>query len=289
MEYPKFNLRAIASRRDAIKNTILRRGPVTVRGGEVERLIADIRGCLPRSVRYDVVFESIRNLVGVQLDYGHAAQTAWRLAGNVHRLVQGRPAPLWAAQQEPEWVPLHAISGVLGRNARGRLGYTYRLKILAGTPCPMVVTVFWSRQFLSFLARQVGFSAPWQKYPYVHGTELVHLYFMGHIDPLRSRFEPGFSEYGAPQSMIKRNRERVLRLRKRFNEQCPYGWTHECHRCYKGYELRDNYDGCPAGTHRLNYVRKLCLGCERDSYFDYDQSREKCITCLRKERLKYEH
>jgi len=271
------------NRRDALYHRVLIPfGRITIQGHFVDELIGQIRRRLPATVRYDTVFESVRNLVGVVLTEELAWQTAWRLAGNAHRMAKGQPAPLWAAQQEPEWVPLHAASALLSRNARGRLGYNYKLKILAGSPCPLTTTAFWSREFLSFLAQQVGFSAPWNDYPYSHGTELVHLYFMGRVDPIRSRFEPTFSEFGATPSMIKRNRERVLRVRKRFRAACPYGWGHECYRCVKG------YDECPGGTHRLNYVRKLCVTCGNDSHFDYEVNRDKCVMCTKKERLQYE-
>jgi hypothetical protein len=279
MAYPVFDIYRIQRRRDKLLRKVFEpRGETIVPGHHIDLLAEDLRRHLSPAIPPATMLESVRHLAGQRLTRAVAISTAWRLAGNLPVLRRGQAVPPWAVQTEEEWVPVVAIAALLVKDPRNRLTYRYTLRVLAGTPCPMKVMMFWSRELIGYLSRHFGFSAPWGRYPYQHPTELVGLRLMAKVDPERSRGQPFFSEYGATDSMVQWNRKEILRFRKRV-EDCPNGWNHSCHRCVVGYL------DCPGGTHRTTFVRQFCITCGEEELFDPDVSPVKCIKCARKERL----
>lgn len=249
-------------------------------GQELHALAAAVRGNLPSGISRDTIFESVRYLAGKTLTRKEGLELCWRLAGNIGLLREGVPVGPWTAQTRKEWVPLQILRCVPLRNQRGRVGYNYDFRVLAGTPCPMKIQAFWSRDLMRMVAFRIGFSNRRSgQYQFHHGTELVGLRLLGELDPTRSQYSPTFYEVAVPSSFTKWNRDNVLRVRCRV-EPCPRGFTHACRQCAVGYAE------CPAGTHRQNYVQRFCTTCGENKWFDLDLTNERCMDCQHKDLLR---
>ena len=244
-----------------------------LQGDVLDQVVTQLRRELPNGISRDVLFESVRGLAGVTLTELEATRLAWRLAGNIPRLRTGEAATPWATQREDEWVPLQITQALEGRDRRDKRGYHFTFRVLAGSSCPDTLNAFWSRAFIRMVARRIGFGAPWGRYPFHRGPELVGLRLLGEVSASRSVYRPTFHEVAAPSGLIKWNRERVLRQRLRIIP-CPLGFQHACHRCAVG------YDQCVAGTHRSAYVQRTCDLCGTEAaYFDPDRQTPHCISC----------
>lgn len=269
-----FPIGAILAHRDRLVRRAFRpMGPIMLRGQFLDELVGRVMGLLPDDIRHDPVFESLRYLSGKKLTDTESLAAAWRIAGNVPRLRRGLPAPPWAVQTEKEWVPLEVISGKPFRNQWNRIGSFFEFRVLAGTPCPMKISAFWSAELCRMVSRRLGFSSPWHHYPFKSPMEFVRLRCVVLIDPGLSRLKPAFKDFHEepPASIIIWNRK-VLKIRKRIRP-CPRQWTHPCHKCAIGYE------NCIGGVHRLNYKRRTCLSCGKEAYFDDDLSTDRCLSC----------
>lgn len=280
-DLPVFNLGNVERLRDRLVTSVFAdwygRTPV---GGDLPELVRAVRAALPNGIAYDAVFESMRYVAGQQLTPLACLELAWRLAGNIPRLREGRPAPPWASQPEDEWVPVSVCRCLPRRNHRHKLGYHYTFRVLAGTPCPMVIYNFWAETAVRVVSRAIGFTPPWGKYPLQRGPQFVGLRMLVKIEAQRSMHTPTFFEVRCPQSLFRWNRQNVLKLRFRDGMTCPRGWTHACHQCVIGYRE------CPAGTHRENYTRGFCDKCGQHGFFDPDRRTDHCIQCDDKERRK---
>lgn len=275
---PSFNITAITELRNRlIERVFIERYNETVEGVQLDFLVNHLSQVLPGSLRRDAIFETARQLLGIELTPEVCHKFCWMLAGNMPVLKSGRAVVAWHGQVSDEWVPLQATRCEFGRHPKhNALGDMLTLRILAGSPTGMTTTRFLSRRFAVALARRLGFSAHYEKYPFSEAKQLVGLRFLGEITPLKSTTEPRFDRIECPQSLVDYNRE-LLKLRL-HHIPCPRNYLHPCHRCVVGY--RD----CPAGTHRLTYVKQICPKCGEETYFDPD-SRPKteapwhCIKC----------
>jgi hypothetical protein len=248
-------------------------GPIMLRGQFLDELVGRVVQLLPDDVSHDTVFESLRYLSGQQLTDNTSLVAAWRIAGNVQRLRSDVPAPPWATQAEREWTPVEFIAGKPYRNQYNKLGTLFSFRVMAGSPCPMKIQAFWSDALCRAMARRIGFSAPWYSYPYRHPMEFVRLRCVVLIEPRLSRVEPQFRDLleTQPSSIVTHNRK-ILKVRKHI-QRCPHGWTHSCHKCVVGYQQ------CVGGVHRLDYVKRACLVCGQEDYFDDDLATDRCINC----------
>ncbi len=280
---PSFNLAEIFRRRERLRTRVLDQYVgTTVDGDALDRLTAALRTALPSGATGDAVFESVRYLAGKELTANEALRLAWRLAGNMPRLREGQAVGPWSAQPVNEWVPLQVLRAVPGRNSRDHRGTELSLRVLAGSPCPMRINAFWKRKAIRFVAYRVGFSR-WRDgtYPFQKAQQLVGLRFMGLIEAERSRTRPEFHELECPQSYVNWNRNEVLRLRLRVDQNCPNGWVHACHNCVVG------YDECVAGTHKENYEVGTCNQCGHVGvFFDPEDHSLHCINCTTRIRLR---
>lgn len=269
-----FPIAAILAHRDRlVKRAFRPMGPIMLRGRFLDELVGRVMGLLPNDVLRDPVFESLRYLSGKKLTDTESLAAAWRIAGNVPRLREGLPALPWTVQTEKEWVPLEVISSKPFRDQWNRIGNFFEFRVLAGTPCPMKIQAFWSDALGRAVSRRLGFSAPWDHYPFKSPMEFVRLRCIVSIDPALSQRRPVFRDFHEelPASIIIWNRK-VLKIRKRIRP-CPHRWTHPCHKCAVGYE------NCVGGVHRLNYEKRACLNCGKVAYFDDDLSTDRCLNC----------
>lgn len=247
------------------------------------QLASGIAAELPAYVPRDVVVESVRYLAGTVLTEVEAIRLAWRLSGNLPRLRQGLPVHAWTVQQQDEWVPLQINRCVRTRNPRGRVGYDFTFRILAGTPAPLQITQFWSSRVVKYVSRQIGFSAPWGTYPYRSARDMVGLRLLGRVEVALSRAVPVFREVAGSNSLIQWNRRHVLKLRLRVGQVCPERYTHACFRCPIGYEQ------CPAGTHAKTYEIGRCPVCQTENaLFDPEDRTLACYVCNNRQRMRKE-
>lgn len=279
---PRFDMKGIYRRRDRLMSRCVRpREGVRVQGDELRALADSLRENLPQGISRDTVFESVRYLAGSVLTAQVGMELCWRLAGNLRRLKAGTLAAPWTSQNINEWVPLQILRASPGRNQRGKIGYNYDFRVLAGSPCPMKIRAFWTRELIRLMTTRVGFSR-WHSgpYPFHHGEEMVGLRLLGELDTLRSQYSPTFYEVAVTGSFQKWNRDNVLKVRCRV-DPCPREFIHACRQCAVGYAE------CPASTHRRDYVQQFCHKCgQEDVWYDLDLSTERCMNCQTKELLR---
>ena len=248
---------------------------------DIERLVNSVLSVLPAGVAYDTVFESVRNMAGNPLGRLDAIRLAWRLAGNVKALKEGRPVPPWTAQREDEWVPLQIMRVHKTRNAKDVIGYEVTTRVMAGSPCPLKLSSFWSIRVAKYVSSQIGFSKPWHKYPYSEPVDMVGLRMYGLIEAARSRGKPEFHEIQCSDSLKQWNRDNVLKGRLRVGIKCPNEYQHACRVCAIG------YDRCQYATHPKTFTVGFCNGCgTENATFDPDDPSPHCADCAVKARLK---
>lgn len=237
---------------------------------------------LPSKCYAPAVEDSIRYLAGEFLTKAKLQTVCHRLAGNIERLACRRAVPPWSVQRFQEWVPLQIVGYRPARGKRDRLGALLSLKIMAGTPCPIVIQDWWSPDMCRFMAyRNFGFSRPRGdrdlKYPYTNPLQFTSLRFLGLVQPDKSTKEPSYTNPTFPNHLVEWNKE-TLRRRFRVDPgyKCPKGHPQHfpCHTCPIGY-LK-----CPAGTHRRNWQKGTCTVCEKaDVWIDVDLAKTMCVNC----------
>ncbi len=199
----------------------------TPQGDDLVALTADLAAALPQVPR-DPLFETVRQLAGVELTPQLCLRFAWRVVGNIERLQAGQSIREWQVQFGDEWVPLQILTASPTRNQREELGFVFTFRVLAGWPCALIVDRFWSRRFCYVLSRQLGFTRRTGKLPYTDGRQLVNLRLLGKIEAAKSLQRPFFQELHCPPNCREHN-QRLLAKRLRL-EPCPQNFTHACHR-----------------------------------------------------------
>lgn len=278
-DFKSVNIHDVEKRRDAIVERVLR--PQFGQAVNPELLAQSIRSILPAGITHDAVFESVRYLAGRTLNDLDSVRLAWRLAGNIPTLRAGIAVVPWAMQRADEWVPLQIIKIHKTRNSKDKLGYDVTSRALAGSPCPLKISSFWSVRVIRLVSIKVGFSRYGGKYPFGVASDLVGLRFYGLIEAARSRGRPEFHEIECSDSMIQWNRDYVLKLRMRVGQKCPAGFHHKCYLCAYG------YDRCSAATHPVTFTLGFCAGCNQsDVPFDPEDQSPHCVNCAAIARLR---
>jgi len=276
---PGYPLPRILKLRDKIYDRLLPRyAHLSLAGGDVMLLAEELTAQLPPSVPLPVLLDTARQLLDIPLTPEFLREFSWRVAGNLLRLKQGIPAIPWRAPGVEEWVPVQVLRVDPAPDKAGKGGrYTLQLRVLAGSACPRILFKTFGKESLQVASRHFGFSRRRGKYPYQSPYLLVNLRFYIWLEPKLSRGdEPGFFEIRCPASCLEFNAE-LLRLRFRADGRvCPENFSHDCHRCVVGY-LR-----CPAATHRMDLVERMCTACGKLGWFDPEASLEKCIVCHRR-------
>jgi hypothetical protein len=280
IQLPRLNVAGILSLRDKLMERVFYgRYNTTPRNVDLDALVKALQKQLPRGVQYDTLFETARQLLGVELTPEICLEFSWLLAGNLPRLRRGDVITPWTHQPEDEWVPLHVTAARPHRNRYGQVGWLYEFLVLGGRPSSCRIVRFWSRTAGQVIGRRLGFTPVWGQYAMTEGEQLVGLRLWGLIAAARSPQEPKFGEIACPAATLQYNRK-LLKLRFHYTP-CPEGWTHPCHRCVIGYAE------CAAGTHRKTYTQGFCEGCgQDDAYFDPDRDSRHCVQCLTREALR---
>lgn len=271
MRLKSFSYTRVVKLRDKLYNSAFRfYVDTTITKNSIYDLHAALLTQLPDTVSSGAVFESVRILAGKKLTQKLAATTAWRLAGNVDKLVAGEPVLPWTRQFADERVPVR-VEHVFETKYRHAPGVIFRCRALAGSPCAMLFSQFVSDRSCFAISKSLGFSAPWGPYPYTTAAHFVNLFFFAHIDAERSHSRPVFMRVTATASMVAANRK-LIAVRSRV-QPCPFGFEHACEHCYFG------YDQCDFSTHAQTYVTRHCEQCNGAGFFDPGSASAVCIRC----------
>lgn len=253
-------------------------------GSGFDALVRDAVVPLPPGLDPAVIARSIPELAGVRLTGVALRRAAYRLAGNVPRLREGRPVPPWTRQAFVEPVPAQVVAARPERSRRGRDGWRFSWTIFAGTPCPRTVHKWWTVRTVHYLSSSFGFSrfrgatSNVCPHPFRDPTELVTLRALLVLDPEYSdETGPGFRDVAFPSAIQRWNREQQRRrARVGPDYACPYDQPRRlpCYRCPVGY--RD----CRAATHEHTYESRACAACKDDAA-PFDPGAELCVNCVR--------
>ena len=246
MRLPAYNLTYIEATRQRLADEVL---PdfygCDCSGTTFNELVRVLRKDL--HCKRNVMEDTVRYLAGQRLTETQIRTLCWRLAGNVSRLQHGQAVPPWSSQLESEWIPVHVHSYEQEINQYNNMGGRFTFQALAGTPCPLQFTAFWSTGLCSLIAQQAGYTNRRGKRPYSHLTELVNLYLYVHVDPqycIQGRV--GFRQVACSGMLRTRNRviiDKRRRLQGHLPWPCPNGYDSPCYKCFVGYR------NCPAATH----------------------------------------
>ena len=242
---------------------------------------------LPKRINKGHITESLWHLAGNPITALELTTTCWRIAGNLNSLAAGPVTP-WAKQSRLEWVPVQ-INAVKAKRTQYNVGYELRFRVLAGSPCPVIITKFWSSRFCAYIAKNIGFSRrpppdradSVARAQYVDARELVTMRLEVLVDPkLCTGRVPGFEKLRCVKGLLNYNR-RQIKFRDRLAEgfECRFGFpdTLPCRQCVKGFE------SCPAGCHRKDYVQRPCPICNvDDAWFDPESASRCCVGCTYK-------
>jgi hypothetical protein len=279
MSAPIFNYSAIKKRRNNIAAFLtLNYLNVPISGDALHALAAEIMQFFPSTVCVSAVFESIRLLAGTKFDRKRAQEFAWLLAGNVPRLIAGEPVHFWSGQLIDETVPVR-IELVTPTRRKKDFGFIFRCRALAGTPCPMQFSQFFSSRSCYIFSRVIGFSPmSWGPYQYAGiAQHFTNLLMFAHIDAALSHGKPVFRNISVSSSMLKANKALLdVRCQQR---PCPRGYTHTCAVCPIG------YNECSYGVHPKTFVEQSCRVCHAVEFFDPDAAGLMCVKCQSKNRL----
>lgn len=252
-------------------------------GSVFRNFVKEFNRLLPGKTREQVVRESLLHLAGVVLTEDLLEDDAWRMAGNLGRLLAWRPVVPWSRQSVAEYVPVQIIAGRRAVLA-GKQAVEFDFQVLAGTPTGMTITKIWTNRLCAALSRPLGFSNARGGFPFDDAMQLVDLRMYVMIDPAKSARGPDFEEVWMesngktirPVGLYNYNRK-WLRMRAGRGWVCPKNYDreqHPCHLCHIGREE------CLVAVHDLTYVSKFCAGCEKNSWFDpLVPSRQVCVNC----------
>lgn len=279
MNIPSFSITRILELRDRLTTRVFYpRFGQTVEGPVIDELVNALLAELPDGIKVDPLYETVRQLVPLQLTDKSTQPWAWRIAANVPQLKAGHPVRVWTRQSVDEWVPIQVIHMAPTRTRHGKFGYNVDFRILAGTPAPMSIQKFWSTRSLHALSRRVGFTWSDGPRPYRHPTEFTQLRMVVLLEAARSQERPFFHKVDCSGNMLDYNKD-IQDRRHKVKYPCPWNWRHPCHLCAVG------YDQCAAGTHFHTYEMRECTQCGTTAPFE--PNHEHCVNCTRKEALRH--
>ncbi len=188
------------------------------------------------------IFDSMSFLVGRPITRDDAFRVAWRLAGGLDLLKQGRSLPPWSRQTGREEVLVYLHSFEAGTDNHHRSLAKYTGTIYTGTPAGLEGLCAWPRSLLAAIARRVGFTNVHGSYPMRHPAEMVGLRVCVVVEPHGGESRPYFSQIVEKPALVTWNRKNVLAYRTR-KTPCPQQRLNPCHECPVG--LAE----CQAATH----------------------------------------
>jgi len=275
---PKYSIARIIQLRNKLLEPVVRKyGDITLDNEDILLLNSDLHELLPAGIDMQPIYQSTAYLANRNLDEHDWQIFCWRLAANVTALSKGCPVLPWKAPGSLEWAPLQVVRVDPAATRKGEHRWALKLRVLAGTACPLTfvktVTLGWA----AYLSRMAGFTTMHGTRPYTHIMQLVGLRFFGLLDPALSRNNlPMMNVTKLTQGFITYN-TKMINMRYRHGFKCPKDFTHDCHICAVG--MRE----CPAATHLMTYVKKYCSVCDRTTWFDPELQTNMCLMCYRRQ------
>jgi len=271
--YPHFDIEKVETLRDALYERIRGRAGHSL---AVEGFVQSILELLPGGATYGTVFESISYLIIRPPTDRELWELSWRLAGNLPALRKGIPVRPWCNRESNGWMPLQIVRAVRTvcpyPPGTGKIrwdGYRYWFRVLAGPACPELLSWVWPHHVTRAVARKLGYTAPFRKYPFTSGAQLVLLRFLGEVGGAEDA--RNLYPVVCPPAMLKWNRDNVIRRRLHI-DPCPNGWTHPCQKCAVGYLE------CPGAVHRHTYEYRRCPVCGNERAV-FDPERPDKLDC----------
>lgn len=202
----------------------------------------------------------------------------WRIAANIDYMVAGLPVPTLEIPRNPAEAPLQIIKVSPGwsKTKVPILGTSFKLKVIAGTYCPVNFYRWFPTNYLYKFARDIGIGGYRSKSRYT--GDPYELYGMRFIASIYTKVVNGravitFDRFHGGQFDVRN--KKLLKLR--FSP-CPAGYKCACAKCAIG------EDTCPASLAELKracrpvtLVNKLCTKCNSNSWFDGGT----CMTCVK--------
>lgn len=236
--------------------------------------------------------ESSRRAVVTSLQHLSAApptryvvhQTAWRLAGNLPLLRRGQSVLPSVWREESGWCAAEVVSARPFLRDRDKPTHTrgtiYEFQVLTGVACPLVLSDFWSVKKACYIARQIGFPAPFNvSHRYEDERQMVGMRLALWSDHTRLGDDgPRVGTTAKTGTFVAHNRL-LIKKRRRLSVldfSCPrsYDRSVPCHTCAAG------LDECEVATHHRTYVTRACPCCGRDdAVFDPGARRPYCVEC----------
>ncbi len=244
-ECPSFGLRNVFKRRNKITKILLDYVDTRLSADLLVEIIPRITKQLPK-VEPITVENSLRTTIDAILTQPKITEIAWRFAGNLPTLQDGRSVFPWIHQKHIEWVPVSILETKKSANADKII---VTMRILAGTPCPMLIVYNWKEGNIRYISRLVGFASDRQSRPLVHYSNITGMLFCGCLLPTLSANQPTFpteSIYCSP-SMLENNKK-LIDSRNRRITPCPFSMNCDCYRCHVG------LDKCPRAIRRTTEV-----------------------------------
>ena len=276
-----YSIREVLKLKRAIENDVqaLSLLGAPMESEDFEALTRSIHDVLPPRITRRVVRDSLVHLAGEVVTKELLSELGWRLAGNIPRLRLGIPVTPWHRQARDEWVPMQIVDQVPYKNKKGDTGAIMAFRVLAGTPCSMLLERFWTYRLSKYLASKLGFSAAWGKYPFKKITELTGMRLYGLVEAERSLGKPYFDQVSVPQSTEDYNRK-LIKHRLRVGFKCPKKYDHPCYACPIG------YDNCRCAVHPRTFVRAVCSVCDKNAWMDpIHLELRLCVDCFVKRQL----
>lgn len=243
----------------------------------------------------NTVHESVKGLLKKELTPERLQAVAWRLAGNLDRLLSQQAVPEWNGQKEFEWVPAHVCDTQIVRRF-GKLVNLLTFQSMGGSVVPLKIVQTWSIKKTNYLAvyrnpAGLGFGFGRSRINsrgeqrssglYRNLSQFYNMRCFLLLDPNLSQTEPGVAEIGHSASSMLYNKQ-LIQSRDRSQTPCLKGLhkSLECFICPYG------VDRCVLATHPVTYRKGICPRCSQLGFFDPQeiQHPDLCLACVQEER-----
>lgn len=290
----------------AIKNVIDLRDKLVIKlnflvgklmtGEDFHTFVDELHRHLPADILRSTVQDSVKDLLKINLTRSLLFETCWRLAGNVPKLLNQKPAVPWIRQDEFEWIPAQ-VCEIQTTKKLNKFVHELTFQSLAGSLVPRKLMQYWSLKKTYYLStyrneKNLGFGFNPSKIN-ARGEQKNNNLFMDIrqfyglrcfllIDPKRSQVDPFVTTIGHSYSTSSYNRK-LISLRDRAQTPCIKNLNDvECHHCPYG------ADRCQLATHPKTYKLGDCGRCQKNSFFDpaEEEHKDLCINCVFEERKK---
>jgi hypothetical protein len=263
--------------------------------GTYQAFVDRLHANLPGFVLRQTVHESVKHLLKKELTADLLFKVAWRLAGNIEKLLEQQTVSEWNGQKEFEWIPVQ-VCDIQTVRRYSKLVNLFTFQSLGGSVVPLKLTQTWSFKKTNYLAvyrNMSGYGFGFSRSRingrgeqqnaglYRNPSQFYGLRCFLLLDPIRSQSDPVAVEVGHTSATTHYNK-RLIEGRDRSRTPCIKGLAAnlECYMCPYG------IDRCALATHEATYKRGTCPKCEQVGFFDplEIEHPKLCLTCVQEER-----